>query len=1481
MYYLKGNSQSSRLGSKNLRCSARALIVFFVAMAMLTSLPMTSPDVEGARLVVTFDDGTDSKTVEFTTDPLPGERTTLYIKVKADVTVTQAALNTSAVLLEDVLQATGGGLTLLGYGIDTSGDYNGDGYTDWIVTAPGATNTATAEGFLTTVRGSATGFTFPPHVTINGGTANNMLGWGLSTAADLNKDGYDDIVTSRIEMDFSTSTGTGTGDVLIYWGGTTINNTADIILNFGANGDMFGYSVSTHGDVNGDGNPDLVVGSPRNEVNTNNPGRAFIYYGTGTSSFPVTPDVTLTGTDNGDGFGRVVHICGDVNDDGVDDVFVGAPGHNGTSDFDVGKAYIFYGGASGMDSTADWTYVGENEEDFLGFSGTGMSDANDDGIDDFAIGVPLWDNGGTTDAGQGLVFYGSGTGPANTPDVIINGSTTNGALGVDMAHGGDINNDSLGDLVIGAPNTHNGSLADAGHIQVHFGSMNGISSTPEKILRGWVASADMGYSVGPGGDGNGDGYDDISTGDITGEVTYAYYGGPSAPDPAVYIDDTEVWSHTGSFLSTDRTDDFSDELNAYIAAHQGDVDANGDIRVPINISMSAKGLLKIDDLVVQFYKLVQPTNLAATAMSSGSTLKLTWDDHTSKGDDISKMAIEMWNGTGWEEIDKIAKNAREYIISGLEDGQSYSFRIVAFDGGVQQYSIPSDVAIGVPSDTKPPAKVMGISTDEDRDLMGVNISWDISDDDVVNYEVWSNKTGTWAVLANVSASMTYYVDSEVDDGPRYYYKVRAWDEVPLVGDFSRIEYGILRDLEPPVIPSNLQVNIIAAGRALELTWDLNEDDTVAYSVESNKSGSWREIALVGSSVDSFMETGLVDGTRYYYRLSAQDESKNPSNYTAVISGVPVDTEPPMAPMGLEASPRSAGNLLRLTWMLNDDDTVAYNIYIFGTSDWELLTNVAGDVNEYEVGNLEDGVTYRIRIKAVDMAVRESDWSNEATGIPTDTHPPDIPKGLVVDLDPNGGAANLSWSPNIDDTVGYTVLVWSDPQWVEIAAITHPQTWYYIDGMVNNEPHAYVVRAVDEADNESPNSQRVDVIPKDTVTPDPPVFIDMPVVTNQKDLILTGSCEPNAEIITYLNLYPQDPVTCDAEGNFQVTVRLKNGPNEVYAEAVDDAGTSDPSTRQIIRVDLVGPQVESTTPSDGDRDLSRLNFTWEVYFDEEVNADSIKAFLVKGRFNTDELFLKIGKDENIIIPDLKEYNNVRSIATFEVMEDLQGGSTYSILIYDVEDVAGNPLSEPNKAFSFIIETSTSGGGGGGGGDDDDGLGAIVLYAVAGIFIILVIVIAVFLVSRSGTREEFEVDRTIMAAPVREQTPEEKRPDIGDLYAEAYDERSEADTEHHEVEGGFGDWLSEQQRSSEEADVEARRLMEEMAQGAPPPEDTTPIEKVPPGLVEERMEPSYHMDSPEADIEADAEPDAGKEPEEDAAALLDELEEDLSKNEDEKD
>ena len=149
--------------------------------------------------------------------------------------------------------------------------------------------------------------------------------------------------------------------------------------------------------------------------------------------------------------------------------------------------------------------------DVLGFSGCGIDDANDDTYGDIIVGVPGYDDGTTNDAGAVLLFYGSSSGPSTTPDVTIKGTEDDQLLGYDVAHLGDADVDGLGDFVIGAPNTDNGTWVSAGSTQIHYGDPAGVSSDPGVIIYGDASPADYGSSVAPGGDINGEGFDDFGS----------------------------------------------------------------------------------------------------------------------------------------------------------------------------------------------------------------------------------------------------------------------------------------------------------------------------------------------------------------------------------------------------------------------------------------------------------------------------------------------------------------------------------------------------------------------------------------------------------------------------------------------------------------------------------------------------------------------------------------------------------------------------------------------------------------------------------------------------------------------------------------------------------------------------------------------------------------------------------------------------------
>ena len=156
-------------------------------------------------------------------------------------------------------------------------------------------------------------------VTLTGAAAGDQFGYSVSTAGDVNGDGYSDVIVGAMIM---MPEELKQDRAYIYFGGSRMNNIADIILTGAAASDRFGTSVSTAGDVNGDGYTDVIVGAYDNDAGGTDAGRAYIYFGG--ASMNNIADVILTGAAAGDFFGGSVSTAGDVNGDGYADVIVGA-----------------------------------------------------------------------------------------------------------------------------------------------------------------------------------------------------------------------------------------------------------------------------------------------------------------------------------------------------------------------------------------------------------------------------------------------------------------------------------------------------------------------------------------------------------------------------------------------------------------------------------------------------------------------------------------------------------------------------------------------------------------------------------------------------------------------------------------------------------------------------------------------------------------------------------------------------------------------------------------------------------------------------------------------------------------------------------------------------------------------------------------------------------------------------------------------------
>lgn len=394
-----------------------------------------------------------------------------------------------------------------GMSISSAGDVNGDGYDDLIIGASQDNMSGKGKAYL-----FLGGYPYDkiPDAVFEGETSQNSFGRSVSTAGDVNGDGYDDIIIGA--FGFSSYI----GRAYIYLGGTLVDTIADVILTGQATSNYFALSVSDAGDVNGDGYSDVFVGAPY--YGGNYEGRAYIYYGG--AAMDNNCDVYLTGEGSSYYIGQSVSCAGDVNADGYSDVIVGASSYNSGQ----GRATVYYGGSS-MNSSPDLYFYGEATSTFFGNSVSRAGDVNGDGFDDVIAGSYNYGPG----YGRAYIYLG-GTDPDNIADVVMAGPTSTSYFGFPVSDAGDVNKDGYSDVVVGA----HGYASFTGRAFVFYGGSS-MNSASDFVMTGETSPSYFAYSVSSAGDINGDGYSDLIAGaymnnNYTGK-TYVYLGSAISTKP--------------------------------------------------------------------------------------------------------------------------------------------------------------------------------------------------------------------------------------------------------------------------------------------------------------------------------------------------------------------------------------------------------------------------------------------------------------------------------------------------------------------------------------------------------------------------------------------------------------------------------------------------------------------------------------------------------------------------------------------------------------------------------------------------------------------------------------------------------------------------------------------------------------------------------------------------------------------------------------
>lgn len=512
--------------------------------------------------------------------------------------------------------------SLMGFSVSTAGDVNGDGFSDVIVGAWGYANGQTNEGRAYVYHGSASGLSVTANWSAEGDQATALFGYAVSTAGDVNDDGFDDVIVGAPRFD---NGATDEGRAFVYHGSASgLSLTPNWTAESDQASAEFGSKVSTAGDVNGDGFDDVIVGCPFFDNGQSNEGAAFVFHGSA-GGLSLTPDWSGEGNLDGVQFGASVSTAGDVNGDGFDDVIVGALVYaNGQAN--EGRALAFHGSASGLGAAPSWTAEGNQANAYFGVSVANAEDVNGDGYADVIVGAQGFMNGqsgegrvfvyhgssgglaassawtresdlsnasfghsvatagdvngdgyadvivgamnvsnGQFSEGRAYVYAGSSSGLENFSYWTAESDQADANFGISVATAGDVNGDGYSDVLVGAWKYDSGQ-PDEGRAFVYHGSAGGLTSILQWAAEGDQIGASLGASVAGAGDVNGDGYSDVIVG-------AEHYDNGQAEEGRAFV---YHGSATGLSATASWTAESNDENARFGASVSTAGDVNGD-----------------------------------------------------------------------------------------------------------------------------------------------------------------------------------------------------------------------------------------------------------------------------------------------------------------------------------------------------------------------------------------------------------------------------------------------------------------------------------------------------------------------------------------------------------------------------------------------------------------------------------------------------------------------------------------------------------------------------------------------------------------------------------------------------------------------------------------------------------------------------------------------------------------------------------------
>ena len=653
----------------------------------------------------------------------------------------------------------------------------------------------------------------------------------------------------------------------------------------------------------------------------------------------------------------------------------------------------------------------------------------------------------------------------------------------------------------------------------------------------------------------------LTVADVVGYNIYRHTVSGFSVNPIYYIDSTTNLYYNETGLTDNQT-------NYYLITADDEVPNEGAASVEANgtpADTTTPG---------------QVVSLIVSNPGTGNRLTLSWN--ASLAADFDHYNIYR-NGTLLT-----TRITNTYTDTGLIDNAVYIYEVSAVDE-VPNEGVNSTAVGGTPTDTTPPAKVTGVVITVITTGNQLMLNWTTSAEaDFAEYWLYRNDT----FLINLTDN--WYLDTGLTNNLLYEYKISAVDEVPNAGDNSTVKGDIPTDgVAPPAI-TTLIATAIPVGNTINITWNLiSASDMDIYRVYRGLSGLFTPapanlINNVSHPTLFYLDTGLTDGTTYFYKVLSVDDDGNYFPAATQASATPQDTVPPAQPANFTVTNINGSFMLNWT-AASEPDFVKYEIWRNGS--WILIQTLFDRFTNWYLDhsdNLLDSYSYLYEIRVYDEVGYDTVSSPRMT--PLSSPSGDVtPPQNVTDLSGVGfgfeGYVRLTWSaPASLDIVYYNIYRSTTFGFTPNASnlignitVTGAPTYTFedlddsLDGS-GTVPYYYQVRAVDDSNNTATGGNQAMVIPLDIRRPDPvSTFTLQPQADGSMRVIWTGTTPPDFAAYILYRIQGVNPIFVPTPANF-IHIEYDNN-TQTYIDSQANLLENEFYTYKLTVADEVG---ESST-----------------------------------------------------------------------------------------------------------------------------------------------------------------------------------------------------------------------------------------------------------------------------------------------------------------